>query len=31
VAVNAVNFESPEYAEYYGRKYYEYYGERNPE
>jgi capsular exopolysaccharide synthesis family protein len=31
VAVNAVNLESPEYAEYYGRKYYEYYGERNPE
>jgi capsular exopolysaccharide synthesis family protein len=31
VAVNVVNFESPEYAEYYGRKYYEYYGERNPE
>ena len=31
VTVNAVNFESPEYAEYYGRKYYEYYGERNPE
>ena len=31
IVVNAVNFESPEYAEYYGRKYYEYYGERNPE
>jgi capsular exopolysaccharide synthesis family protein len=31
VAVNAVNFESPEYTEYYGRKYYEYYGERSPE
>jgi polysaccharide biosynthesis transport protein len=31
VAANAVNFQSPEYAEYYGRKYYEYYGERNTE
>lgn len=31
VAVNAVDFTSPEYSEYYGRKYYEYYGERNPE
>lgn len=31
VAVNAVNLRSPEYAEYYGRKYYDYYGERNPE
>lgn len=31
VAVNAVNFDAPEYAEYYGRKYYEYYGERNPD
>ncbi len=28
VAVNAVNFNAPEYSEYYGRKYYEYYGER---
>jgi len=31
VAVNAVDFQAPEYSEYYGRKYYEYYGERNPE
>ena len=31
VAVNAVDLESPEYAEYYGRKYYEYYGGREPE
>ena len=31
VAVNVVDFSSPEYSEYYGRKYYEYYGERNPE
>lgn len=31
IAVNAVDFEAPEYAEYYGRKYYEYYGERDPE
>ena len=31
VAVNAVDFTSPEYSEYYGRKYYEYYGERSPE
>ena len=31
VAVNAVDFTSPEYSEYYGRKYYEYYGERNSE
>jgi hypothetical protein len=26
-----VDFKAPEYSEYYGRKYYEYYGERNPE
>ena len=31
VAVNAVDFAAPEYSEYYGRKYYEYYGERNPD
>ena len=31
VAVNAVDFQAPEYSEYYGRKYYEYYGERDPE
>lgn len=31
VAVNAVDFAAPEYADYYGRKYYEYYGEHNPE
>jgi capsular exopolysaccharide synthesis family protein len=31
VAVNAVNFNAPEYSEYYGRKYYEYYGERSQE
>lgn len=31
VAVNFVDFKSPEYSEYYGRKYYEYYKERNPE
>lgn len=31
VAVNAVDFKAPEYSEYYGRKYYQYYGERNPE
>jgi capsular exopolysaccharide synthesis family protein len=31
VAVNAVDFASPEYSEYYGRKYYEYYGDRDPE
>ena len=31
VAVNFVDFKSPEYSEYYGRKYYEYYRERNPE
>lgn len=29
VAVNAVDFTAPEYSDYYGRKYYEYYGERN--
>lgn len=29
VVMNAVDFKSPEYSEYYGRKYYEYYGERN--
>lgn len=31
VAVNAVDFNAPEYSEYYGRKYYEYYGERSSE
>jgi capsular exopolysaccharide synthesis family protein len=31
VAVNAVDFKAPEYSEYYGGKYYEYYGERDPE
>jgi polysaccharide biosynthesis transport protein len=31
VAVNAVDFNAPEYSEYYGRKYYEYYGERSQE
>jgi len=31
VAVNAVDFTSPEYSEYYGRRYYEYYGERESE
>ncbi len=31
VAVNAVDFNAPEYSEYYGRKYYEYYGERTKE
>ena len=31
VAVNFVDFRAPEYSEYYGRKYYEYYRERNPE
>ena len=31
VAVNVVNYSAPDYADYYGRKYYEYYGERNPE
>ncbi len=29
VAMNAVDFQSPEYSEYYGRKYYEYYSERD--
>jgi capsular exopolysaccharide synthesis family protein len=28
VAVNFVDFQAPEYEEYYGRKYYQYYGER---
>lgn len=27
VVVNAVDFNAPEYADYYGRKYYEYYGD----
>lgn len=31
VVVNAVDFTSPEYSDYYGRKYYEYYGEHNSE
>jgi capsular exopolysaccharide synthesis family protein len=31
VGLNAVDFKAPEYSEYYGRKYYEYYGERSPE
>jgi capsular exopolysaccharide synthesis family protein len=31
VAVNVVDFSAPEYSEYYGRKYYEYYGERSPD
>jgi capsular exopolysaccharide synthesis family protein len=31
VAVNVVDFSSPEYEEYYGRKYYEYYAERDSE
>lgn len=31
VVVNAVNFRSPEYAEYYGKKYYDYYGDRSTE
>jgi capsular exopolysaccharide synthesis family protein len=31
VAVNAVDYTSPEYSEYYGRKYYKYYGEHNSE
>jgi capsular exopolysaccharide synthesis family protein len=31
VTVNVVNFKSPEYAEYYGRKYYQYYGKRDEE
>ena len=29
VAVNVVDFKAPEYSEYYGRKYYEYYAERS--
>lgn len=31
VAINAVDFKSPEYSEYYGRKYSDYYGERSAE
>lgn len=31
VAVNAVDFSSPEYSEYYGRKYQAYYGENDPD
>lgn len=31
VVVNFVDFKAPEYSEYYGRKYYEYYRERNAE
>jgi capsular exopolysaccharide synthesis family protein len=31
VTVNAVDDTAPGYSEYYGRKYYEYYGERKPE
>ncbi|MGB6974492.1 MAG: polysaccharide biosynthesis tyrosine autokinase [Terracidiphilus sp.] len=31
VAMNAVDFKSPEYSEYYGKKYFEYYGERKGE
>ena len=31
VAVNAVDLKSPEYSEYYGRKYSDYYGSRDPE
>jgi capsular exopolysaccharide synthesis family protein len=31
VVVNFVDFNAPEYSEYYGRKYYEYYRERNSE
>lgn len=31
VALNMVDLSSPEYVEYYGRKYYDYYGERPPE
>jgi capsular exopolysaccharide synthesis family protein len=31
VVINFVDFTAPEYSEYYGRKYYEYYRERNPE
>jgi capsular exopolysaccharide synthesis family protein len=31
VAVNFVDFRAPEYSGYYGRKYYEYYGDSNQE
>lgn len=31
VAINAVDFRSAGYSEYYGKKYYEYYGERTDE
>lgn len=31
VAVNAVDFAAPEYSDYYGRKYYEYYSEKRPD
>jgi polysaccharide biosynthesis transport protein len=31
VAVNVVDYTAPEYSEFYGRKYYEYYGERDSE
>jgi succinoglycan biosynthesis transport protein ExoP len=31
VVVNAVDFKAPEYSDYYGRKYYQYYGERSAE
>jgi Mrp family chromosome partitioning ATPase len=31
VALNMVDLRSPEYVEYYGRKYYDYYGERPTE
>lgn len=31
VVVNAVDYNAPEYAEYYGKKDYEYYGERRPD
>ncbi len=31
VAINAVDFKTPEYSEYYGRKYSDYYAERNLE
>jgi capsular exopolysaccharide synthesis family protein len=31
VTVNAVDFQSPEYSEYYGKKVYDYYGERESE
>lgn len=30
VVLNVVDLRSPEYSEYYGRKYYSYYGTRNP-